>query len=403
LPSQSDDSNHLKTLPLPELNPLLNPLLGENMGRWAEVYFRNPPENREQAVLQLLQELESENAQHASVISRSSTQEHAAVSQRSFTSVTSAEAPSPIIRCRSCGHENLSEQRFCGMCGVPLVSESLVDGPPVQDPEDAGLMRRESNPAVMSATDEIVSEPQFAHEFSGVHRKSEESDWSSDGLIRSLEYGRGPKSYRMYIGAVLAMIVLALGYIAWKNGQGNRFSQLSTPAPPSTPTQPAEQTPTPSAAAKAAPKVDTPEHNVSKQSVSEQSASEQAAESASNQHGPNTDVEKVTPAALLMKEAALKKSQDTGGNGSEELAIAKSYLNGGAGQQANSAEAVDWLWKAVAKRNAEATLLLSDLYLRGNGIPKNCDQARVLLDAAASRGIKDAAIRLRNMQTFGCE
>src|SRR5215469_2821772 len=35
-------------LPRPDLNPLVNPLLGEHMGRWAEVYFTSPPEEREQ-------------------------------------------------------------------------------------------------------------------------------------------------------------------------------------------------------------------------------------------------------------------------------------------------------------------------------------------------------------------
>src|SRR5580698_215746 len=40
------------------LNPLLNPLLASHMGRWAEVYFTNPPEKREQAVSDLLRELE---------------------------------------------------------------------------------------------------------------------------------------------------------------------------------------------------------------------------------------------------------------------------------------------------------------------------------------------------------
>ena len=33
-----------RALPRPELNPLLNPLLADNMGRWAEVYFTSAPE-----------------------------------------------------------------------------------------------------------------------------------------------------------------------------------------------------------------------------------------------------------------------------------------------------------------------------------------------------------------------
>jgi len=64
---------------------------------------------------------------------------------------------------------------------------------------------------------------------------------------------------------------------------------------------------------------------------------------------------------------------------------------------------VGWLWKAVAKQNPAATLMLSDLYLRGEGVPKNCDQARLLLDAAARKGQQAAAERLRNLQSYGCQ
>jgi len=46
---------------------------------------------------------------------------------------------------------------------------------------------------------------------------------------------------------------------------------------------------------------------------------------------------------------------------------------------------------------------LSDLYLRGDGVPKSCDQARLLLDAVARKGKASAAERLRNLQAFGCQ
>jgi len=57
----------------------------------------------------------------------------------------------------------------------------------------------------------------------------------------------------------------------------------------------------------------------------------------------------------------------------------------------------------VGKGNLSATVTLSDLYLRGDGVPKSCDQARLLLDAAARKGGTAAANRLRNLQAFGCE
>jgi len=83
--------------------------------------------------------------------------------------------------------------------------------------------------------------------------------------------------------------------------------------------------------------------------------------------------------------------------------MAEKYLNGGPGAARDSRQAATWLWKAVGKKNLTATMLLSDLYLRGDGVPKNCDQARLLLDAAGRKGATAAAERLRNLQAFGCQ
>jgi TPR repeat protein len=83
--------------------------------------------------------------------------------------------------------------------------------------------------------------------------------------------------------------------------------------------------------------------------------------------------------------------------------VAESYLSGRQGKLRDSSEAAKWLWKSVAKQNAEAALLLSDLYVRGDGVPQNCDQARLLLDAAASKGAPGAGERIRNLPNVGCQ
>jgi TPR repeat protein len=61
-----------------------------------------------------------------------------------------------------------------------------------------------------------------------------------------------------------------------------------------------------------------------------------------------------------------------------------------------------WLWKAVAKKNGPAVLLLSDLYARGDGVSRSCDQARVLLSAAAQRGSSEAAAKLVSLRQTVC-
>jgi TPR repeat protein len=91
-------------------------------------------------------------------------------------------------------------------------------------------------------------------------------------------------------------------------------------------------------------------------------------------------------------------------SGGEELATAEKYLRGNnQGTARDNTEAAQWLWKAVGKGNLAATIALSDLYLRGDGVPKSCDQARLLLVAAARKGKSAAADRLRNLQAFGCQ
>ena len=68
----------------------------------------------------------------------------------------------------------------------------------------------------------------------------------------------------------------------------------------------------------------------------------------------------------------------------------------------DSSEAAKLLWKAVRKQNSTAAVLLSDLYLRGDGVPRSCDQARLLLLAAARRGAPQAIQQLQNLEAYGC-
>lgn len=84
--------------------------------------------------------------------------------------------------------------------------------------------------------------------------------------------------------------------------------------------------------------------------------------------------------------------------GVAELTLAEKLLAGTGGTR-NSTAAASLLWKAVGKENKTAILLLSDLYATGDGVPKSCDQARLLLDAALRKGTPGAANRLQNLQS----
>lgn len=88
-------------------------------------------------------------------------------------------------------------------------------------------------------------------------------------------------------------------------------------------------------------------------------------------------------------------------NGQLELDTALQFLNPSVGAP-KTAEGARWLWMSVEKGNPKAEVMLADLFLRGDGVTKNCNQARVLLFAARKHGDIAAMAKLRTMSQFGC-
>lgn len=434
MPDRTNNPEVPEVLPRPELNPLLNPLLGDNMGRWAQVYYTNPPEKREQAVLELLHELELESAhqqEQAQMTIGQSGEMHAEMQD---------SAPPSSIHCQSCGHENPSDQRFCGMCGLSLLGDgapevfskrdAIASTEPVRDwsqvesgRERVQNSREEKGGEIEQGREENFSEYQLDHspENSGESEEAPDVKTHTNLWLDRTEHPFSSfmqeepeprKPYRYYLSAVLILIIFSLGYVAWRNAQNNSAAgPLAPQAPPAasdqttgaTPEPATPSAPAPSASTRTAQSEATP---TPKSSGTQHSVASAAGAQSSGNLGEKTpvkpDVRQTAPPVTAASDSK-KIPQPVSADGSQELAVAEGYLNGVNGQQRNTAEAVPWLWKAVEKRNTEATILLSDLYLHGNGVPKNCDQAHVLLDAAASRGVHDAAVRLQNLRVYGCE
>jgi TPR repeat protein len=87
--------------------------------------------------------------------------------------------------------------------------------------------------------------------------------------------------------------------------------------------------------------------------------------------------------------------------GDADLALAQSYLSGNTGP-AGSAAAASFLWAAVEKGNVTAEITLADLYARGDGVTKSCEQARVLLRAASGKGSSEASQNLSQIIRRDC-
>jgi TPR repeat protein len=59
------------------------------------------------------------------------------------------------------------------------------------------------------------------------------------------------------------------------------------------------------------------------------------------------------------------------------------------------------LWASVQSGNTKAAVALADLYIRGDGVPMNCNQARVLLLVASEKSNADAIRKLRELDKAG--
>jgi TPR repeat protein len=60
------------------------------------------------------------------------------------------------------------------------------------------------------------------------------------------------------------------------------------------------------------------------------------------------------------------------------------------------------LWASVQAGSASAAVTLADLYMRGDGVPQNCDQARMLLVVASAKKNPQAIQKLHDLDKTGC-
>jgi hypothetical protein len=409
--SETNDTKQSSTPSTDNLDPLQNPLLNQHMGRWAEVYCTTPPEQRDQAVSELLRELEAEQRQQKTV-----SRQQATGDKRNFTAAGGV-ASSLWVPCPFCGYGNPADNVFCGSCRAELRNATFDST--AADPDDgessaASFSRsfqaqhRENalNGVWHSRQTKSPAEGLTALQASSAHAArlvdssaDHEANHNDDDAARaddsdsfhfSSYSGSSSSSYRVYIGIVLALIIAFLVYRAWLS---TKSAADETGGPPHVP--PAATSPkTPSRAPSAQPAASAP--------------AETAPAEPKTGVPPPANSRSAPPPPLVNQQSAAEATPaapapPSSANGSAELSMAKSYLNGTDGKQPNPSDAIPLLWNAVGKQNAEATELLANAYLTGEGVSKNCDQAHVLLDAAARKGRKDAGERLRHLQAFGCQ
>ncbi|MBZ5721314.1 MAG: hypothetical protein LAO03_13120 [Acidobacteriia bacterium] len=362
----SEKSSNPSHLPDPRLNPLLNPTLGQNLGRWAQVYFTSPPEKRESAVVELLRELEGDPP-----AARNTAREKPAPA--ALPPVKVSEPPQELVNCPSCREENPAGQAFCGICGTALRSTIEPSPVPSAVPATAAV-------APISAEDGL--------------------QWLRERVpVRVGDEGPGSGNTWKLVAAGLAIALAVFAYLVW------------TPRPAAVPSQaPLVSTPASVAAPQAAPTI-APVHPAPTasaprvQPVPHSPAVETTVARGEDTHQTPLQARLASPPGNASDGDSAGAHPQTepasAGPGARELKEAQRIL-AAEGQSRDTTEAAKWLWKAVGKQNPSATLLLADLYLRGDGVPRSCEQARVLLLAALRKGASDAAGKLHELETNGC-
>ena len=66
-------------------------------------------------------------------------------------------------------------------------------------------------------------------------------------------------------------------------------------------------------------------------------------------------------------------------------------------------DSIETLWGAVQAGSVSAEVSLAERFARGAGVNKNCDQAKILMKAAANKGNREARLRLYELESNGCQ
>ncbi len=189
--------------------------------------------------------------------------------------------------------------------------------------------------------------------------------------------------------------------------QGSSVQATSAvPNPQATP-NPSPANPKPGAAAQSAQASPADAKPVTKPeaaaSVPSEPAQSQTARSPIAASGPRD----IAPDSLALASQPVAKTPtapapEPENPGESQLILAWQYLEGQGGKPRDPTAASQLLWSAVEKGNLTAETTLANLYLRGEGVPKNCDQARVLLSAASDKGSAEAKRKLLELDQTGC-
>lgn len=366
----------------PDLNPLTNPTLGRNLGKWAQVYFTSPPEKRSHAVSELLRELESPlTSDDRWNGSFKAYPDNGADTVSGENETRNSPAATSTFACPECGRTTPPDQWFCGLCGFPLKGTPPGFGPS-RGPLQSGTSSQPRAPQVSTSR---MSEAQQS-----------DLEWLRERRLSSFgNYNKRSHPFRTLLALALVIGLSGFLYFRWKD-------LAEVPSSPTPATDASRSATAQPATPKAAEGPRESGVTSSKTGVASNPAIGNSAQRTESQE-PQTPALVESPKAPRPTDRTIQEAgMPSSDSGDHELAMAETILESGHKARETN-QAAKWLWKSVAKHNVTALVMLADLYQRGDGVSKSCDQAQLLLVAAAKRGSVEAGQRLKHLQASGCK
>ena len=411
-------------LPNARLNPLQNPLLAKQLGRWAHIYYTASVDKREAAIEKLVCELEAEEARlHGTAPTPHTTSAPDAAAPRTQGPVLvgspkpdmlpaelpvaelPAELPhdalledtgrndrSRIVFAKTVVHETVMVQPE-----VPEKEESVENVTLSPAPASWQELLRQSDSAPAAQTNALVDQqPRETHslifepaalpaDVPEIDPAAAEDYRSYSDLVAKSDAARADAAqavptpaHRWRLALIAAGILAILGGLFWlRQFSASQVANVQLRHAPVGPPHAALKPPAPPVVVAEAP-VAKPTFVPSARDTGPTALTGAAAKSADGTPPPDPELT-----------AGMRSLQGTGA-------------------ARDSTEAARHLWLSVKNQNGTALVVLAGLYAQGDGVAKDCDQAKILLDAAA-RQAKSHGQVLRvesareTLRTSGCE
>ena len=223
--------------------------------------------------------------------------------------------------------------------------------------------------------------------------------------IAHTEYAKlGPRLSQMKEAATAAYVQLRQRVAEWaahsatpaQSPSPASTEQRSVEPPPASP--PADQTaratnPSPENSGKSDSASSTPAPTTVEPQSNQSAASAPVTSSPGANAGASKPVDTTKAEPTKPIEAPPPASSSKPQPGQQELAKAMDARD--------SAAAAAWLWKATSRGNPVAPVRLADMYIKGQGVPRSCEQALVLLRSAATKENAPARNRLAALYANG--